>query len=256
MKFFKLLILILSVFKFSKARERSTDGRIVGGKEIDIETAPFQVGLLLYGGHICGGSILSCKYVLTASHCIETYTPSIYSVRAGSSMRESGGSIHDVSRIDIHPLWNPNLYDYDAAILTLRNLIRYDASRQAIQLPFLNEVIFVGTDVATSGWGLTQNDNESRDNLRMVELKVVNQILCNNAHLKDGGVTLRMVCAAADNKDSCNGDSGGPLWNIRTRRLIGIVSFGQDTGCAINGIPGVYTRVAAIRPWIRTIVGF
>lgn len=43
--------------------------RIVGGYEISIEQAPYQVALLYFGYLRCGGSILSCKFILSAAHC-------------------------------------------------------------------------------------------------------------------------------------------------------------------------------------------
>jgi secreted trypsin-like serine protease len=45
------------------------NGRIVGGVKIPIEAIPFQVSLQLYGYQICGGSIISKQYILTAAHC-------------------------------------------------------------------------------------------------------------------------------------------------------------------------------------------
>lgn len=45
------------------------DGRIVGGFEIDIRQAPWQVSLHTDGSHFCGGSIIGDKWVLTAAHC-------------------------------------------------------------------------------------------------------------------------------------------------------------------------------------------
>lgn len=51
--------------------------------------------------------------------------------------------------------------------------------------------------------------------------------------------------------DSCQGDSGGPIIKKRTRGSdiqVGIVSWGH--GCARPGLPGVYTRVSQIKPWI------
>ena len=57
-------------------------------------------------------------------------------------------------------------------------------------------------------------------------------------------------------KDTCNGDSGGPMTVERgtarasNRVLVGVVSWGQ--GCAQAGIPGVYTLVSAFAPWIAT----
>lgn len=61
-------------------------------------------------------------------------------------------------------------------------------------------------------------------------------------------VTDYMICAGAENTDSCNGDSGGPL--VLNGELVGIVSFG--IGCARKELPGVYTNVA--HPEIITFI--
>lgn len=64
------------------------------------------------------------------------------------------------------------------------------------------------------------------------------------------------MCAGGKNKkDSCSGDSGGPMQVAgslnRDIRFVqqGIVSFGPKV-CAIEGFPGVYTRVAYYLDWI------
>ena len=61
-------------------------------------------------------------------------------------------------------------------------------------------------------------------------------------------------------KDSCGGDSGGPLMtnkynrNGRKRTVqIGVVSWGAV--CGTNGVPGVYTNVAHFIPWILDNIG-
>ncbi|KAL7039710.1 hypothetical protein ACKWTF_000078 [Chironomus riparius] len=214
-------------------------GRIVGGFEISIEQAPYQVALLYFGFLRCGGSIISRRFILTAAHCVDYVPVSYLSVRAGSTEHSTGGSEHEVSCVDIHPKYDNSLLDYDAAILTLRKNIIFDSFRKAIKLPFLNQAIPVGTYVTTSGWGLTGNNSIPSSVLRMVELKIFDQVECFKIHLEKGGITTRMVCAAATSKDSCDGDSGGPLVDIKTRKLIGIVSFGLESGkCAIDGVPG------------------
>lgn len=55
-------------------------------------------------------------------------------------------------------------------------------------------------------------------------------------------VTDNMFCAglAAGGKDSCSGDSGGPIVNS-AGVLVGLVSWGQ--GCAEAGFAGVYNRL-------------
>ena len=55
-------------------------------------------------------------------------------------------------------------------------------------------------------------------------------------------------------KDSCNGDSGGPLiyreFTDEPWHQIGLVSFG--TSICGKGVPGVYTRVAEYMDWIES----
>ncbi|XP_042208606.1 venom protease-like [Homarus americanus] len=54
-----------------------------------------------------------------------------------------------------------------------------------------------------------------------------------------------LICAGGSNKDTCNGDSGGPLMfnNNGNYEVIGIVSFGVV--CGESSYPGVFTRVTS-----------
>jgi len=66
-----------------------------------------------------------------------------------------------------------------------------------------------------------------------------------------------MLCAgyAAGGKDSCTGDSGGPLQCLAGGgrwKLIGIVSTGQN--CALAKKPGIYVRVLTMLDWIKSHV--
>ena len=66
------------------------------------------------------------------------------------------------------------------------------------------------------------------------------------------------ICAGGvEGKDSCIGDSGGPLMSTgispgdgRARYFIaGVVSFGPES-CGMKDWPGVYTRVSHYTDWI------
>ncbi|XP_044262696.1 serine protease 48-like [Tribolium madens] len=45
------------------------DDRIIGGKPTKITKFPYQVSLHNNGKFLCGGSIITRKFVLTAAHC-------------------------------------------------------------------------------------------------------------------------------------------------------------------------------------------
>ena len=52
-------------------------------------------------------------------------------------------------------------------------------------------------------------------------------------------------------KDSCGGDSGGPLTRAQGREkvLVGLVSWG--VGCGLKGVPGIYTETGQYLAWIE-----
>jgi secreted trypsin-like serine protease len=71
-------------------------------------------------------------------------------------------------------------------------------------------------------------------------------------------VTENMVCAGVanpksddGNNDACQGDSGGPLVCNGTQH--GVASCGYE--CGLSNFPGIYSRVSAVRDWIRKIAG-
>lgn len=52
-------------------------------------------------------------------------------------------------------------------------------------------------------------------------------------------------------KDSCVGDSGGPI--VYEGKLYGIVSWGL--GCGMANYPGVYTNISVVLEWIADTMG-
>ncbi|XP_052898221.1 trypsin-3-like isoform X1 [Anopheles moucheti] len=223
--------------------------RIVGGFEINVSDAPYQVSLQYFNSHRCGGSVLNNKWVLTAAHCTVGIAPTSLAVRVGSSEHASGGAVVSVARAVEHPNYDDSTIDFDFSLLELKDELTFSDQVQPVALPEQDEPVEDGTMTTVSGWGNTQSSTESNAVLRAANVPTVNQQECENAYELSGGITDRMLCAGYQQggKDACQGDSGGPL--VADGTLVGVVSWGA--GCAQAGYPGVYSRVASVRDWVR-----
>lgn len=76
----------------------------------------------------------------------------------------------------------------------------------------------------------------------------------NSRKLPKGILYDRQICVGSkkDERDTCRGDSGGPLIGIDTKNIIGVTSFGK--ACGVPGLPAVYTNVTYYLPWIEGLV--
>lgn len=69
-KFLEPFLFLLINVLFLVSKPFLEDIRIVGGEDIDITAAPYQVSILNRGRHSCGGSIIDIDLILTAAHCL------------------------------------------------------------------------------------------------------------------------------------------------------------------------------------------
>jgi len=102
-----------------------------------------------------------------------------------------------------------------------------------------------------TGWGKTEYELMSKVPLETVVTKKDIKT-CQESFNRP--IVPTQICAGDRGRDSCNGDSGGPLifpdlFNGQQRFVqFGIVSFGSAS-CG-DGNPGVYTNVGSYVPWI------
>ena len=163
-----------------------------------------------------------------------------------------------VKRMVVHPRFDPKLLEQDIALFELGESVKFKPHILPICLPRRGES-FAHELATVSGWGYVSYDvRRMPDLLRKVDVKVLENEVCRrwlssdppNAGYRIGD---RVLCAGFEEggKDSCRGDSGGPLILKRDGRsqLIGLVSWGWR--CARPRSPGVYTRVSEYVDWIR-----
>ncbi|XP_052738135.1 transmembrane protease serine 9-like [Bicyclus anynana] len=228
------------------------DHYIVGGYNVTIQEFPYQAYLLLKKGrqyYQCGGSIISNRYILTAAHCLTRVSKVI--ARVGSSEADSGGTQYTSREFKIHPRYDRSTFDYDVGYVRFENIFIDEVNTAIVTLAESGTRVRPGTYLTVTGWGATEEDGDTSENLMAVQVPVVSNARCRQSY---DTITSRMICAGDEEggRDSCGGDSGGPgVTDDRVQRAI--VSNG--IGCARPGIPGVYTNVASVREWIRRNTG-
>ncbi|CAH1154746.1 unnamed protein product [Phaedon cochleariae] len=249
-----LSILYTSTSAFLLTSRQFNDVRIVGGKEANISSFPYQISLMKYGSHVCGGAIFHDSYILTAAHCVINGLAKSYSIRAGSSFRMSGGTVFKVCSVHIHEKFVTSTMDYDIAILTLCSPILFSSTMLPAALPLSSESLSPGILATVTGWGYTTESGSVSNNLQQVQVPIVNHNQCSKIFTKET-ISNNMICAGflgKGGKDACQGDSGGPM--IAKGKLYGIVSWGY--GCAQSQYPGIYTNVPVLRNWIKQITKY
>lgn len=156
----------------------------------------------------------------------------------------------------IHENYTKKTSDNDIAMLHLAEHVMYYHYALPICLPTRNlaeqELTRGGRQVVVTGWGRKSEHNSSYATaLSYIEIPIVPRNECAQAmrfHISDN-----MLCAGSrgDRKDSCDGDSGGPMFTRYkdTWFLVGLVSWGE--GCGRKGKYGVYTKVSQYLEWIN-----
>lgn len=245
---------------------------IIGGEEAKAGEFPHMVSLLLkeFNGlrHICGGSLISAQYVLTAAHCVSNGGNEL-EVRVGahdlSNPAEQGSSKFTVLAVHIPEDYKYPARYHDIALLRLSSAIGITHQVRPVCLPFARTQLQQGETLAVAGWGY-QDGGVISDKLKKASLGYDDQVRCNQlwnapgvrqnvGHVHPTGITNTIICASRVGADTCQGDSGGPLMHGPQIRhvptLVGIVS--QGFGCN-NPVPGTYTRVESYLDWIVDIV--
>ncbi len=208
---------------------------------------PFAASLLFESQghyyHYCGGSLIKDSWVLTAAHCEPAKGDLV--VLGRHDLRSPGGIVMKIEEVRTHG-FNPETGDNDLALVRLG----------APGAPGLEKARFAappatGKSVTAIGWGAISENGPPSAALLQVTIPVWDQASCvTNYATLPRTITSNMICAGEEGRDSCEGDSGGPLIaGDSGLRQVGIVSFGK--GCGQKSFPGVYTRIDQYLDWIQ-----
>ncbi|BES99715.1 Trypsin [Nesidiocoris tenuis] len=252
-----------SSFSYGPSVERML--RIIGGRASRKGKWPWIVSILnRYKESICGGTLVSGQWVLTAAHCVKK---KMY-VTIGEhnlAVKDENEVRLRVRKSVIHPDYDPDTVNNDVALLKLpRVSSMVDLQARVVCLPRPWQALPTRQLCTILGWGKRGNgDSSGTDILQEAQVPIVSSQACGRVY-ESSIVTSNMFCAGykKGRRDTCSGDSGGPLlcssggdgihdeerWTI-----FGITSFGE--GCGKKGKYGIYTRLPNYVQWIHTVIG-
>ncbi|XP_029711762.2 uncharacterized protein LOC115256855 isoform X1 [Aedes albopictus] len=186
----------------------------------------------------CGGTLVNEKHTLTAAHCVKRkrshvlYEIELHFGQHNLSKWTDNVVIRDVSKIHVHPEYEPN--KNDIAVLVMRLPVEYSDTVIPICLDQkvhrdLREL--EGKSGWVTGWGMTENGTIS-DVLRTTSLSVVSYVTClkDDPNLYGKSLNEKVFCAGNNTGSSPGqGDSGGGMYISDGDRwqLRGIISFGK-----------------------------
>ncbi|XP_074037296.1 CLIP domain-containing serine protease HP8 isoform X1 [Leptinotarsa decemlineata] len=242
--------------------------RIIGGREADLGQFPWMVRLGKYfvkHGRMhriftCGGALITKLYVLTAAHCgSELNIVRVGENRIGSKNCDMQGCAPKTQNIFIKNLFLSNYstddFRNDIMLVQLQGPVEFNDFVKPVCLPRGNLLSMnpLGKYFRIAGWGKTNsNENKISQKLMFFSGPVLNDGNCNTI-FKHPMVDSQYCVGFQKGKDSCIGDSGGPMTRAvkingkKQTYIFGIVSYGL-TDCGEG--PGIYTRVISFLPWI------
>ncbi|XP_076764986.1 proclotting enzyme [Xylocopa sonorina] len=231
--------------------------RIVGGHNADLGEWPWIAALFNSGRQFCGGSLIDDLHILTAAHCVanmNSWDVARLTVRLGDYNIKTNTEVRHierrVKRVVRHRGFNARTLYNDIALLTLSEPVPFTQQVRPICLPGGSQ-LYPGSMATVIGWGSLRESGPQPAILQEVSIPIWTNSECRLKYgaAAPGGIVDSFLCAGQTAKDSCTGDSGGPLMvNDGRWTQVGIVSWG--IGCGKGRYPGVYTRVTHFLPWI------
>lgn len=134
-------------------------------------------------------------------------------------------------------------------MLKLESPVALNNYIQIACLPSSNFIISPFTNAIALGWGLTSNNGYASNVLMKVTLSIYDSASCSKVLPETSKNWNLQICAGEldGGKDTCDGDSGGPLFvsqkfinlkgeSITKNVLAGLTSYGDE--CALKNKPG------------------
>ncbi|NWR87749.1 PRS55 protease, partial [Furnarius figulus] len=191
---------------------------------------PWHVSIQSHGKHICGGTIISALWILTAAHCFSEEVPPDLTVAVGGINLSVPLEEHKPDSLILHENFNPASMANDIALILLSSPIEFSKEKIPICLPFMCD-INTWQFCWASDWASTSAADAvpASHMLQKARVKLLSREQCLEQIPQ---LWENMMCAEVEEGEqgNCQVDSGGPLvcsyWNTMKWFQVGIISEG------------------------------
>lgn len=126
----KLTLIIHNKFISAIGSFADEPEKLVNGTPTSIQRYSHCISIRTSNSHMCGGSIISSRFILTAGHCVapllsDASLRSRAVVVSGTTYLNSGGQSHKITKLHLHPSYKDTSgrpAGYDIGIIEVRLL--------------------------------------------------------------------------------------------------------------------------------------
>nr|XP_060632266.1 acrosin-like [Anolis sagrei ordinatus] len=276
-----LQMLLLAIFQPVKTDVSNCDGtcgrrplaasqemsRLIGGTNALPGTWPWQVSIqaLMRGGyylHICGGTLISARWVLSAAHCFGKPKDQYKLLLGCNRVNLPGPDSRErfiktlVKHEDFRSTLNTGGTIFnDIALVEMSKPVNCSDYIQPACLPDNSMAVTDLTHCYLSGWGRTDQKKQIYPDI-LQEGKVDLIPRWNCSQWWNRILPPMNLCAGTESGsvDFCQGDSGGPVQCRESRSerfwVLGVLSWGS-LDCAVVKKPSIFISTQYFLDWIE-----
>ncbi|NWV72453.1 PRS55 protease, partial [Malurus elegans] len=187
---------------------------------------PWHVSIRSQGKHICGGTIISALWILTAAHCFTEELPSDLTVAVGGVDLSLPLEEHNPDSLILHEEFNSTSLQNDIALILLSHPIEFSKEKIPVCLPFVCDM-----DTWQHCWAADWASTSTVPHmLQKTRVKLISREQCLEQIPQLVGSVMCAEAVQGEGEGGCQVDSGGPLvcsyWNTMKWFQVGIVTGG------------------------------